>query len=128
MESPDLNSLSSDDERLQAMLLEGSPPLADNGFSARVMRALPPETQTFAPYARVVVCVLSALLGVVFVWAQGVSLESLTLAANRISEALTPAGASLGDSRIIFALAVTVLSLLYAFHRQLPAIRILSKL
>jgi hypothetical protein len=128
MESTDLNSPTSDDERLQAMLRESSPPLADDGFSTRVIAALPPEKQTFVLYARLAVCALGASIGLVFTWKRGVSTESLILAANQILESVAQTGMGLGDSRIVAALAVTALSLLYAFKRQLPPLRVLSKL
>jgi hypothetical protein len=128
MEPTDLNPPSSDDERLQAMLRESSPPLADDGFSARVMVALPPEKHIPLLYVRLIVCALGALIGLVFTLKRGVSTESLTLAANQIFESMAQAGVGPGDSRIVLAAMVTALSLLYAFKRQLPSFRILSKL
>jgi hypothetical protein len=118
MESTDLNSPSSDDDRLRAIFREAAPALPDNGFSARVLTALPPRERAFMRHARVAVCGLGAVAGIVFAWSRAGSSESLQFAADRLRESLSHANGSVTDTRFLFAIAVTVLTLLYAFKPE----------
>lgn len=66
MEPSDLNSTSSDDVRLHHLLREACPELPDDGFSLRVLAALPARRRTPRPSARLVAIGLGALLGGAF--------------------------------------------------------------
>jgi hypothetical protein len=63
MEPDALNSPSADDRKLAA-LLGPTTPLADVGFSARVLAALPAPRATRVEWRRRILCTLGALTGV----------------------------------------------------------------
>jgi len=120
MESADLNSSANanDDARLEAMLRRASPALPDNGFSARVLAALPPEAEA-TPWRRIAFCVAGAAAGCGFALWQGVSWPELQADAAQFSAKLANAGSALDNPMFGAALVVTALSLLVAFRTEL---------
>ena len=114
-----MNTPSSEDERLRSILRGGVTPLPDDGFSTRVMAALPSQNHGLMLYARAAVCGLGALVGLVFAWQRGVSFDSVKVAANQLSDSFVQAGGGLADYRFVVAVAVTGLSLLYVFKEGL---------
>src|SRR5215216_2846305 len=65
MEPTDLNSKSPDDAQIDASLRAGSAvsPLPDDGFSARVLAALPPARTRLNSSLRAWLCAAGALIG-----------------------------------------------------------------
>ena len=128
MEPTDLNSPSDhpgDDAVLTALLREAEPPLPDNGFSARVLAALPPPPP--APFGlRVPILTAATIAGLVLAWqhitatggAPAVVAE-LDARLSQIHAALALSNGSMVDPALTFALAATVGSLLYAFRAEL---------
>jgi hypothetical protein len=122
MEPANMNTAPDDNERLVTMLRETAPALPDYGFSQRVMTALPPKTHISVFHLRLSLSLLGAIAGLLFAWRNGVSVKSLKLAANQLTGSFAPTG-TMSDAHVLIALAVTLLSLLYAFRnnsRQSP--------
>lgn len=124
MEPTDLNSPSSDDRGLEALLRRSQPVLPADGFSARVLAALPEKTSSPAPSRlRVVTCLVGAACGVLVAFAQGASFGGLDLAWHEMRDSLVTTSLFFGDSRLVIAFAVTVASLLFAFRVGKPRAR-----
>ena len=68
MNSPD--HFSPADLKLDQALREALPPLTDDGFTGRVLLALPPPAQPALLTRRWVVCILGAAAGIAFAWQQ----------------------------------------------------------
>ena len=62
MEPDDLNEFAGNEPRLEALLRQSSAPLADDGFSSRVIASLPSRPARRSPY-RLAACVVGALVG-----------------------------------------------------------------
>ncbi len=117
MEPADLNSSSRDDARLEALLRRSATTLPDDGFSARVLAALPPPSQLAAPSdARWHVALAGGLAGTVFALG-GVFLRP-NLGTN-LADSLVALGQSmsiLADPMCLLAFGITALSLFYVFR------------
>lgn len=112
MEPNDLKSTPPDDAQLEAWLRAGAmlPPLPDDGFSRRVVAALPPPSPRFPP--RVWVCGAGALLGVGVMVIAAVTSPPAT--------AFNPAVPDLLEALALpVALAVAALSVWFAFRDRL---------
>lgn len=125
MEPSDLNSPPSpaDDDVLENLLRRHSPPaLADDGFSARVLTALPSAPATRQQPPRLVIIVVAGLAGTALA-VTGISAGggpasiSSTLADQfkTFSPAFGGAGAAPGPALIVATLS-TIISLVYAFR------------
>lgn len=119
MEPTDLNASSRDDQRLAAMLRDAQPAVADDGFSARVLAALPsPKPSTAAWRSRPLVCICGALVGSAFAWKLGMSSLSFDAASAELRASfLAPFvnDAPFALTGVGIAFVVTAASLLYAF-------------
>jgi hypothetical protein len=116
MEPPDLNSPSDDDRRLEARLQQAQPELPDHGFSTRVLLALPPRRSVRLGQERIWVCAIGALTGLLVALSRGVSWSALADGLAQLQATEPKILAMLGDPMILLALAVTGLSLLFAFQ------------
>ncbi len=124
MEPADVNPGARDDARLEALLRRPAPPLADDGFSARVLAALPPVRAAAAGSAKIVrrheraewlgvwVGVVVALLGCFF-WPTSPA-ESAGAFFRAVSNATY-----LADPALALAVLVAAGSILYAFWPRL---------
>lgn len=130
MESPDLKSNSPDDAQLEGLLRAHStlPPLRDDGFSARVVAALPPAVTPRAAAAtspvRGWLIGAAALLGVVVAARPGGSGAAAPGAADQLEAffaAIQPALAPLADPSVLLALLVSAISLAFVYRRMLWA-------
>jgi hypothetical protein len=126
MEPANLNSSASDDGRIEA-LLRSSAPLADLGFSKRVLAALPPRRSTMRSLSRLrrFVCLAGFAVGVMvavagyLLWPEfrSDSAESIASAFRNVTLLLDPG--------VALALTIAAVSLLYAFwpaSRRIPAL------
>lgn len=115
MEPADLNSPSSRDRRLEQILSQPLAPLSDDGFSGRVLAALP-EKKSAAPFSilRWGLCLVGATLGATLAVRHGVLSDGLSSAGAQLNEALANASVLLTDLRLITALLITGVSLLFA--------------
>jgi hypothetical protein len=117
MEPANLNTAPDDDARLIAMLRETTPALPDHGFSQRVMTSLPPKTHVSVFHLRLLLSLLGAIAGLWFALQNGLSVTSLKLAADQLTESFVPSG-TMSGTHVLVALAVALLSLLYAFRND----------
>ena len=122
MESPKLTPDSSDDARIEAWLRMNSPaePLADEGFSTRVLTALPPlaaESQR----RRTWLCVAGAVTGAVLTAAQGSrwseAARQLTGLTTEFRAAFTP----VADPSLAVGLVFATIALAFVYWRELRA-------
>ena len=122
MEPADLNSPSAanDDARLQALLNQHAAPLADEGFSARVLASLPAApAPSRARSPRFWVYLAGAIAGCGFaLWQIGSWWEIQSDTAQAISR-LSAALAAWNDPTFVLALVVAALSLAVAFQAEL---------
>ncbi|MDO8540924.1 MAG: hypothetical protein Q7S40_10855 [Opitutaceae bacterium] len=121
MESADLKSNSPDDAQLEAWLHANSAiaPLSDDGFSHRVLAALPPPVAPAKPSIRPWLCVAAALIGSIVAIHSGEA-----GAANQfpnIVAALQAAFSPLSDPSVGLALITTAASLVIVYWRKLVA-------
>lgn len=123
MEPANLNSSAPDDTQLEALLRQRAAPLPDDGFSMRVVAALPPRnatTPTSAPakdpqrtrmfvfFAGGVCGAAVAVLGLTLKQGSGADLiETVTALQQNL--------AVFADTRVALALGVAAVSLLYVF-------------
>ena len=119
MEPADLNSPANEDPRLEAMLRSAAPNLPDDGFSTRVLAALPQAVEQRVSWRRALFCVVGAGVGVSLALWQGVSWPELQSGIERFATTLANAGPSLANPMFAAALVVTLLSLLVAFQSEL---------
>lgn len=127
MEPTNLNSPPPDDEQLEALLRRAaSAALPDDGFSTRVLAALPSKDPSPSPLLRPTLCVVAAVAGTAFAWKQLTSTtdpSALSMQWERSMEemrfALEPFQAAPVNQGLWIAVGVTVLSLLFAFRRSL---------
>ncbi len=147
MEPADLNSSPPDDARLEAWLRAHSAaaPLPDDGFSARVLAALPARTHPAlaadllaarraadrrrrAVHRRLCLCLLGALAGTALgVMADhGASPADVGIAFSALLPPLTAAFDGLATPSIALAAAVTVASLVVVYWPELGRLRRLA--
>ena len=105
-----------DDARLEAMLREPIPLLADDGFSARVLRALPPPPPAPALWPRVSLCAVSAALGILVAFVGAAPWVNLNENWASVHAAFAPVGARLSEPAVLAALVVALASVVYALR------------
>ena len=119
MEFVGMNIPPSEDAQIRSLLSEHQPPLSDDGFSNRVMAALPAPVTRRNTSLRAAVCALGAAAGCVVAW-QGVSgFGAWDQSSQHLRTALAEAAVGMSDTRFLVAIAVTAASLAYAFKREL---------
>ena len=112
MEPSDLNFPSSDDAQIEAWLRTSSrlPPLPDNGFSARVVAALPARRQN----RRAWLCAAGTVLGVAVAALGGAFSTDWSSVLPNWPSTGADMGRILFDPMLLCALVVAALSSLYA--------------
>lgn len=119
MESDELKTPAPDDAQLEAWLRSSTflPALPDDGFSSRVLAALPPPKRRFP--ARVLVCLAGGAVGM------AVAARPLLAAGNLLDDlpaldaALVSAFDQLANPALGVAASVTLATLAYVFWRDL---------
>lgn len=115
MESSDLTPPLPDDERLHAVFREVAPPLPDDGFSVRVLAALPAPRSSRTPIWRTVAILIGAAVGFVFAWQPIAAWASHPPDVESFRRSVAQLGASLTDPHLWLGVALALGSLLYAF-------------
>ena len=118
MEPSRLNSPPDDaDDQLTALLRSNTTALSDNGFSTRVLTALPPRRERHWMLTPRFVCtvVIGATSGIGFAWLKGASLTRLADGLSQIGSEISSCGTTLNDPWFILALGLTAVSLLIPY-------------
>ena len=125
MEPANLRANSSDDEQLEAWLRAQSavPPLRDDGFSQRVLTALPPATASAPAQGRSALrawlCLAAALAGGVMVFSSRSESSGVAEKFAALLPSLQGAATSFSDPSVGVALIVTVASLAFVYWREI---------
>jgi hypothetical protein len=109
----DMNQPSSEDDQLKSLLQAGAPALSDDGFSLRVIAALPRPAPSITLY--VWLYAFGTVAGIVFARAKGASWSDLATGVTGLANAFDPILALFGDPWLALAIAITGLSLLLTF-------------
>ena len=123
MEPKDLKSDSPDDAPIEAWLRARATlaPLPDDGFSTRVLAALPPAARSMKPALRPWLCAAGAIVGCVLAASSGLTapaaVDQVAALASALQTALTP----LADPSFGLALVVTGVSLAFVYWRELTS-------
>ena len=112
---PDAN----DDAHLEALLRRAATPVPDDGFSMRVLAALPPAAEPSALWSRAVFCLAGAAVGGGFAYWEGASWPGLRADFAQARTAFANVSPTLADPLFAAAVTVTLLSLLVAFRHEL---------
>ncbi len=112
---------SPDDTPVEAWLRSSAslPPLPDDGFSHRVLAALPPPARRRANRLRLVLCLAGALAGVALVLQHSPDFPDIFHRLEQLDPVLNQATSQLADPAFAIALGVTAASLLFVFWRDI---------
>jgi len=111
------------DDPLEVLLRKNSAHLADNGFSARVLAALPPPPpmKQARPSRRMIACGLGTLTGLR--WAFATSglphTRDLMSFGSQLTTSTESVVISLSAPSVLFVGTLILVSLAFAFHREL---------
>ena len=121
MEPSDLtpSSKMGDEAQLDALLRRAAPPLTDDGFSARVLAALPAAPEQRTSWRRSIFCLVGALAGCGFAFWRGLAASDWEAGFERVATAFLNLGPAFADPLVGAALVVAVLSLGVAFWTEL---------
>jgi hypothetical protein len=119
MEPADLKPTPPDDGPIEAWLKAHATlaPLPDDGFSARVLAALPPPATPRKSRRRFALCLAGALAGFGWAWVKGVDTTGFSAGVDRLDQNIIALVIQLLDPRLGLALVITGFSLLAAHER-----------
>lgn len=122
MESADLISPDPADRELEGLLRQRPLPLADDGFTQRVLTALPSREPASAvsSYARRIFVLVGAAIGIALVAANVESFAALRADLTPVAEGLQQATSAFADPRVVTTLVIAGVSTLYAFLSATP--------
>jgi len=123
MESPKLTPDSPDDARIEAWLRMNSAaePLADVGFSARVLAALPPPPATESERRRTWLCIVGAMSGAILTAAQGSRWSEAARQFAGLTTEFRAAFTPVADPSLAVGLAFAAAALAFVYWRELRA-------
>jgi hypothetical protein len=110
-----MNSLPPDDSRLEALLRHDGSDLPDDGFTLRVVRALPPRRSGW-PSRRLFCCVLGAGTGVALALRQGAAWPSEREMSAQVTAMATQASAFGASPWSMVAVAVVAAAAFWAWR------------
>ena len=113
MEPNDLNSPLNDDSRLETLLRQPAPALPDNGFSTRVLAALPARIPARRPELRLVFCSAGAVIGLIIAFLVSTASSSELAGPNEFGQTYSRLVETFSNPNVILALAVAALSLVF---------------
>jgi anti-sigma factor RsiW len=122
MEPANLNPPPERDPGLEALLRTAAPSISDDGFSARVLAALPPKATP--DRSRVWWCVAGAVAGALFAILRGASWTNLQQGTLDLQRHAAEFAAVAENPWFLLALFLAVGSIVYALYpprRRLPA-------
>lgn len=97
------------------MFREVAPPLPDDGFSVRVLAALPAPSSSRTPVLRASAILAGAMAGLAFAWRPIAALWSSPPEVEPLRRLLAQLSGPLSDPHLLLAIALAAASLLYAF-------------
>jgi len=106
------NLTPSEEARLDTLLRQAQPPLPDDGFSRRVLAALPPRLEARSSRRRTIFVAVGALTGYIIAFPHLNPWPSLVVLLNQFDAAIV---ASFSNLSLGFSLVVVVLSIFFAF-------------
>ena len=120
MEPTDLNPLQPDEPQLEAWLRASAtlPPLPDDGFTQRVLTALP-ATARQPSAQRFWFCAGGAVIGVIVAALGALNSGSRTASLMALQDSILATLAQLSVPAFGLALGITAVSLWFAFHDRL---------
>lgn len=124
MEPADLNSRPAETDPLESLLRQRAPALPDDGFSVRVLAALPTHTPqrtqrvSASPFTRSMFCLVGGLLGAAVAIVALALSPGVTTEASRSLDAIRESTAVLFNPSVALALAVATASVLFAFRGE----------
>jgi hypothetical protein len=113
MEPTNLNPSAGPDAEIEALLRGGHAALTDNGFSARVVAALPAKAR--AHHTRLRWCAAGTITGVLVALASGASFTDFEKSVLELEANLAALVPMVADPSFAIALGVAVVSLGFAF-------------
>lgn len=126
MESSNLNNSLPENDDLDAQLRAhfSAPPLVDNGFSQRVMMALPGTRRNPVQFNRRLVCAVGLAAGIVAALIGLIRAENLETALASLDSTLRLASEQLLTAPVGLAVGLAVLSMAFAFREQWRQLRL----
>lgn len=123
MESPKLTPDSPDDARIEAWLRMNSAaePLADDGFSARVLAALPPPPAIESRRRRTWLCIVGAVGGAVLTAVQGSKWSEAAGQFTGLTTEFRAAFTPLADPSLALGLGLAAVTLAFVYRSELRA-------
>ena len=113
------------EDPLEVLLRKDHAPLADDGFSARVLAALPPPAPKSrrVPGRRTIACSLGALTGFIFTIAHSGLPRASELSAfgSLVQTSAVSAANSLSDPTVLAVGTLILTSLAFAYSREITA-------
>ena len=114
MEPDDLNEFIKNDPRLEALLRQSSAPLPDDGFSTRVLAALPPRTAPRSSY-RLAWCLAGAVAGCAVAWFDSAAWANGAFTLPDLDQTFGNVGKVVSDPTFLLAVIIAGGSLILAF-------------
>jgi len=113
------------EDPLEVLLRKDHAPLADDGFSARVLAALPPPAPKSrrVPIRRTIACGLGALTGFIFTIAHSGPPRASELAAfgSLLQTSFVSAANLFSNPSVLAVSTLTLTSLVFAYFREISA-------
>ncbi len=113
MEPDHLNPPLPDDSRLEAPLRQPAPAMPDDGFSRRVLAALPGRKPARRPGLRLVFCTAGAVVGLIIAFRDVTASPEGFSGLAELGQTISGLGEIFSTPGVLLALAVTAGSLLF---------------
>ena len=118
MESPDLNLRPPPDDPLEKLLRAASPPVPDDGFTARVTAALPPPRR--AAHSRPLAAAIGAFAGIGFALSGTASSAAVFADLARLANAFAEVARQFSQPWGALALIAIFFSVMFALRSRRP--------
>jgi hypothetical protein len=120
MEPNDLNSPLNDDSRLEMLLRQPAPALPDDGFSTRVLAALPARIPARRPGLRLVFCSAGAVTGLIIASLVSTTSSGGLAGLNELGRTASRLVETFSNPNVFLALTVTAVSLVFTLWHRSP--------
>lgn len=120
MEPNDLNSPLNDDSRLEMLLRQPAPALPDNGFSTRVLAALPARIPARRPGLRLMFCGAGAVIGLIIASLVSTASPSGMADPGELGRTYSHLVETFSNLNVVLALTVAAVSLVLTLWPRSP--------